>query len=511
MAQATTGKVNERATIEVVVPARKRRMIGWATLQPGETREPTQRRDASITQDHILPPGQKRCVPAAKGSEPQRQRYSHEMTKDTIPSKLSSRGLSAPKQSRISSFGGTKFDTDNPVELKRKITRLEIENNLWALAQSQEIQQLKAEVRRLENLEAESNRTIARLTSDPFRSGAAKSESAASSDDMLRQKEKLIEFQARSIKELKSRLSEAYQHDALRSRFNIDLPENTVSMENVMTSIKRDIICAAGLLSSCLHPPHRLRLLVQRDATGDLRNLLDSTVKDSSILEATPDIALRAILFRMVRDQILYSDIWTAFHMEGFMLRAYQRAILQTAGDEFASTFHKAALLYMLDNDPGFEAGFLGAQVKELQNYTMELLDPLLNPTKVAPNKKDILREMNYLFSDTFSFRARCLAPNGIRYEVIQFEPGEPFDPVTMETQDATGMQLSPQDGDQIPAIKLCVHGMVVAHRVREPETEGLHKLKQLSQPFLVSSKSQALSEKTDWEMVGDKAIVMLG
>lgn len=181
------------------------------------------------------------------------------------------------------------------------------------------------------------------------------------------------------------------------------------------------------------------------------------------------------------------------------------------AGSEFASTFHKAALLYMLDHDPDFEACFLGAQTKELQIYTMKLLDPFLDSAKLTPNEKDLLREMGHLYSETFSFRARCFAPDGIRYEVIHFEPGESFDSVTMEVQDALQEQIQDQERDKKLLIRLCVHGTVVAHKIQETETEGLHKLKLLSQPFLQPSESRAHSGRTVGEVVSDKAIVMLG
>ncbi|KAL4815501.1 hypothetical protein BDW67DRAFT_164119 [Aspergillus spinulosporus] len=511
MAQSMPGDVDEQAPLEVVVPTRRRRMIGWAMLQPGETSGPSHPLDSSITQDHILPPDQKRRRPTAKEPETQHKANSDAKPKGFMPSKRPSQGSRAPKQSRIA-WEGAKSGTDNPVELKREITRLKIENDLRALAESQEIQRLKAEVKRLERLKTELNRTIDRLISDPARSATAVPESATDNDALLREKERLIERQVCSIKDLESSLNEAYEHEVLRSRIrSTDLPTSAASIEDAMASIKRGVIRTADLLSSCLHPPHLLHLVLQMNAAADLRSLFNSTVKDTSILEETPDIALRAMLFRIVRDQILQSKVWTAFHTEGFMLRAYQRTIHHTAGSEFASTFHKAALLHMLDHDPDFEACFLSAQAKELQIYTINLLDPILDPAKLTLNEKDLLREMDHLFSETFFFRARCLAPDGIRYEVIHFEPGEPFDSATMEAQDATGKQIQGQEKGKKLLIKLCVHGTVVAHRVQETETDGLQKLKLLSQPFLQPSKSRARSGVTVGEVASDKAIVILG
>ena len=325
-----SGDVPELAPLEVVVPTRRRRMIGWAMLQPGEKVEPSQRFDSNITQEHILPPDQKRRRPAVQESEPQHKGHSNAKTKGNMPSKRSSQGSRAPQQSRIL-LGETKPGADDSIELKREITRLKIENDLRALAESREIQRLQAEVKRLGRLKTELNRAIDRLLSDPTRSAAATPESATSNDAILREKERLIERQICSINDLESSLSEAYEHEFLRSRIrNTDLPTSTASIEDAMILIKRGVIRTADLLSSCLHPPDLLHLVLQMNAATDLRNLFNSTVKDSSILEKTPDLALRAMLFRIVRDQILNSEIWTAFHTEGFMLRAYQRTIQQT-------------------------------------------------------------------------------------------------------------------------------------------------------------------------------------
>lgn len=78
-----------------------------------------------------------------------------------------------------------------------------------------------------------------------------------------------------------------------------------------------------------------------------------------------------------------------------------------------------------------------------------------------------------------------------------------------MEAQDATGMRLPDPTKDRRQPIKLCVHGMVVAHRFEETETQGLQKLKEISQPFLTSKP-----RTHDWGIVGEivsgKAIVTL-
>jgi hypothetical protein len=191
------------------------------------------------------------------------------------------------------------------------------------------------------------------------------------------------------------------------------------------------------------------------------------------------------------------------------MSKANIATTAKSAGSVFFETFHKAALLDMVKHDSEFEACFLGAQIKELQLRTMDLLDPILDPVPLEENRKDLLRAIDHLFSQAFSFRAKCLSPDGVRYQVIHFEPGEPFNPVLMEAQDATGTQLSsPAQGTEQP-IELCVHGIIVAHRNQEPDTGGMQKLNAMGQPFM-SPKSRARNGTTDGELISGKAIVLL-
>lgn len=135
---------------------------------------------------------------------------------------------------------------------------------------------------------------------------------------------------ARSRK-LESSHSNAYKHGALHSKVQeIDLPTSAASIEDAIEFIKSNVIRAADVLSNCLKPSNQMQNSPPMDPA--LRDLLENTVKDGNVLLSTPDLALRAMLFCIVRDQIPYPDIWTALHAEGFMLGGYHRAI-QHAGE----------------------------------------------------------------------------------------------------------------------------------------------------------------------------------
>ncbi|KAL2808862.1 hypothetical protein BJX63DRAFT_16423 [Aspergillus granulosus] len=503
MPKNTSKDAKRQPTPEVVVSTRS--MRGWVMLPPGETANPQQPRDSRILPHHILPPGQTR---ARLRPDIYSDANNTAKRRITIPSARSSQDRRRSQAQPTGVGERTGLGNDNQVQWKREIMRLKIENDLRALAESQENQRLKAEVRRLESLKAELNKTIDRLMSDPARREPTRT--TADNNDILHKKENIIERQICTIKELESSLSKAFEYDTLRSKArDINLPTAAAGIEDVMKPVELGVIRTAALLSSCLYPPHRMPRPHQMDA--ELRKIFESAVKDTNFFQSTPDLAFRAILFRIIRDQILHSDIWTALHAEGFMLRAYQKAIQHTAGSKFLETFHKATLLEMLAHDPEFETCFLSARTEELQHHTMDLLGPLLDPAKLELNQRDLLRIMGQLFSQTFSFRARCLAPDGIRYEVIHFEPGEPFNPDTMEAQDVTGRHLpSPAKDTKQQSIKLCVHGMVVAHRVQTPSrTSTPQLLNAISQPFL-SSQPRAHGGATAGELISGKAIVLL-
>jgi hypothetical protein len=162
----------------------------------------------------------------------------------------------------------------------------------------------------------------------------------------------------------------------------------------------------------------------------------------------------------------------------------------------------------MLEHDSEFNTCFLNSHVEELQAYVMALLDPLLNPSELEKHEVNFHRELRDLLSRALSFRSRCFPVSGIRYEAIQFQPGERFDPTMMEAQDITGNLVSAPTGKRKCSIKLCVHGLVVAHRTQE-SSSGLQKVKELSQPFQTTER-QSVRKAEASEVITGKAIVIL-
>lgn len=165
----------------------------------------------------------------------------------------------------------------------------------------------------------------------------------------------------------------------------------------------------------------------------------------------------------------------------------------------------------MVGHDTQFETCFLAGRAKELQQYTMEVMEPLLDPAKLKAINDDLFRVMRNLFLQAFSFRAKSLPPDGVRYEVIQFSPGEPFNHETMEAHDTTDnqYQLSDLDNGTRRRIKLCVHGMVVAHPLQDSQADGLHKLKAIGEAF-IASKNRPGTGLAAGDIVTEKAIVIL-
>jgi hypothetical protein len=161
----------------------------------------------------------------------------------------------------------------------------------------------------------------------------------------------------------------------------------------------------------------------------------------------------------------------------------------------------------MVKYDSKFKTCFLDAHAEELQTHIMALLDPLLDPVKLVKKDTDIHRQLRGLLFGAFSFRSRCFPTDSIRYEVIQFQPGQCFDPATMEAQDVAGNRVS-VPADKKRYIKLCVHGLIVAHTF-QGGSSSLQRIKELGQPFQTSEAQKEGDTKTG-KIIGDKAIVIL-
>lgn len=162
----------------------------------------------------------------------------------------------------------------------------------------------------------------------------------------------------------------------------------------------------------------------------------------------------------------------------------------------------------MVEYDSKFKTCFLDAHAEELQTHIMALLDPLLNPVKLSDKDIDLDRQLRDLLLQALSFRSRCFPTEGIRYEVIQFQPGQCFDPETMEAQDVAGNLVPVPTANKKHYIKLCVHGLIVAHTFTE-SSSGLQRIKDIGQPFQTLEAKEKGPIETG-KIIGDKAIVIL-
>lgn len=289
--------------VEVVVPARTRGMLGWAMLAPGETSEPHKSHgEYDVKEQNIVPGRRKRPQEDSASRGPE---YEQDSKRRASERHNLSRQLSED-------------------EMRREIARLRIEHDLYALAESEETRRLRAEVKRLDNVKAELNRTVNRLMSRVTELTSGEPET--DKDTLLRNKERVIHDRISEIKDLEIALSRCFEQQAIRLKTcDIDLPTSASGVGDAMKAINLGVISTADLLSSCLHLPNKIP---RRSAVdSNLRHLLMITGNDNKALRLMPDLALRAILFQIICEQILCSDMWAALHTGGFMLRAYQRAI----------------------------------------------------------------------------------------------------------------------------------------------------------------------------------------
>lgn len=210
-------------------------------------------------------------------------------------------------------------------ELEREIKRLKMEIDLLAVAESREIRDLKADVKRLDDLRAKQNKQISALRASIY--GGEPSDTITDETEIAKIKDKEIELRDATIKDLRASLSNALKFDALLSNIRDDeLPTTvTTDLADEMKHIKLGIIRAAGLLSNCTYPLGKLTLDIK--IHPDLGDMVRKSIGNVTTLASMPGLALRALLFHIIHDQILHSKMWTALHVEGHMLRAYQEAI----------------------------------------------------------------------------------------------------------------------------------------------------------------------------------------
>jgi hypothetical protein len=102
---------------------------------------------------------------------------------------------------------------------------------------------------------------------------------------------------------------------------------------------------------------------------------------------------------------------------------------------------------------------------EHIQFGFFNIMAPLLHSEDVSDHLKHQTRT---LFRHAITLRASCYSHKRTRYQLMQFKPGDVYDPQTMRAEDEVGAIVPvPEDGRQ-RHIKVCVHGIMKAYSVRE-------------------------------------------
>ncbi|KAJ5645634.1 hypothetical protein N7507_011645 [Penicillium longicatenatum] len=216
---------------------------------------------------------------------------------------------------------------------------------------------------------------------------------------------------------------------------------------------------------------------------------------------------MRALVFGFVRDRIFFSDCWTALHFEGYMLRELQQIIQKITPAGTLESLHRASLESMLSTNHQFEHCWIRKEVEDAQCQFMELFSPLLDLQEFEDIKDQIKRDLEIIFTGAFKARARFVPPLGARYELVQFKPGDKFDPAYMQVQGASSKPISvPSDGS-VYRIKACVHGCLIEHSAKK-KLSYADMLQVLSQPLIGDDERFDITEKG--VLKSDRAIIIL-
>ncbi|KAL4941933.1 hypothetical protein BDV06DRAFT_212233 [Aspergillus oleicola] len=303
------------------------------------------------------------------------------------------------------------------------------------------------------------------------------------------------------VKRLRRRLSSAQEFgELIRPLPQCDDPlvASTGFIYKEMDTLSNYVVYTADLLCNVQH---------QGTALGHpqvlekgLVELVARTVASTDFLSSDPISAFRALLFGFIRNRIFEDPaIWRDLHFDGTMLRQYQQIVEQSISPNALERYHRAALQLTLSESAEFQEIFVHGYTKQLEFELVRLITPFIRTEDV---KRHIKRQLHKLLVHALQLRARCYPHKGTRYQLIQFAPGQVYDTRFMRAEDNVGATIQvPQDG-QVRRIKVCMHGLMKAHSVRETAS-GVGLINELSQPFLLDSD-------TDGHLVSDKATVLL-
>ncbi|OOQ87552.1 hypothetical protein PEBR_15545 [Penicillium brasilianum] len=283
--------------------------------------------------------------------------------------------------------------------------------------------------------------------------------------------------------------------------------------QNLSTIFSRDLAQletatsqAALLLVQCLSSEQISAAKRATRKSPELDAMIRSSLGEMDILTSHPRLAFSALLFGFTRERVFYSDCWTAFQLEGYMLRGYQAVIHRTTPRGTLESLHRAAFELMLEENHPFRDCWVESHVEEVQGELLRLLSPLIESSKLELYDMDIRTALKQLFTRAFHFRARCVPPRGTHYELIQVKAGDMFDPRYMEAQRPDGTIQSIPSGKAY-RVKVCVHGCLVSHTFEEP-FDG-KSCSKISEPFM-SLYDESMGKKLGGVLRSRKAIVIL-
>ncbi|EED22412.1 hypothetical protein TSTA_096610 [Talaromyces stipitatus ATCC 10500] len=200
-------------------------------------------------------------------------------------------------------------------------------------------------------------------------------------------KDQEIDHQNDKSRDLQSSLSNALKLNTLLFKIRDDeLPMACCQLAHEVKCIELGVLRTADLFASHLFPLAELKSSIK--IHPDLDDIVRKSIKRVNILSSMPGPALRAMIFHFIRDHILYSETWTAHHIEGYMLRAYQRTDQRSVAGKHFENFHRLAPIQMLEHDSEFKTSFLDAYNEELQSHIMRLLDSLFDPIQLDKKAK---------------------------------------------------------------------------------------------------------------------------
>lgn len=159
-----------------------------------------------------------------------------------------------------------------------------------------------------------------------------------------------------------------------------------------------------------------------------------------------------------------------------------------------------------MTKDKRFKDLILRPHCEDVRDELMDILIPLMDPSKIEDIKKNIEAQANSMLEHAFDLRASCIPSPTERFEIVHYRPGDLFDSGTMQAENLNGQEINPPDNDGGKhRIKICVHGLMLAHQVKET-TSGVEFLKVMGQPFLESDQDEILESR----IVSGKARVIL-